>query len=228
MHWMLPVECIQLKDVYLTFCGECAAQVRQLLANECDIVYECKCCRNMFRSLTNFISHKRVYCTQMSSQSRFNHLHNGGSTFCQDVTTVVQAEQDFITTVRNGRGHVKDLNSIVDRLAKREKINRLMQLGDFYEQVTSKLTEEEVLKKNHALHLDRVPDTNVAVYQTFGEAGAQPLADTMKTEMLEVRQLAEEKSAVLDEDGNVISTTEMQQIPDRHRVANKYECEICK
>lgn len=165
----------------------------------------------------------------MSSQARFNHLHNGGgSTFCQDVTTVVQAEQDFITTVRNGRGHVKDLNSIVDRLAKREKINRLMQLGDFYEQVTSKLTEEEVLKKNHALHLDRVPDTNVAVYQTFGEAGGQPLADTMKTEMLEVRQLAEEKSAVLDEDGNVISTTEMQQIPDRHRVVHKYECEICK
>lgn len=184
----------------------------------------------MFRSLTNFISHKRVYCTEKCGQSRFNHLNNGSqAAFCQDVTTIVQAEQDFITTVRNGnRTNVKDLNSIVDRLAKRERINRLMQLGDFYEQVTSKLTEEEVLKKNHALHLDRVPDTNVAVYQTFGEASGQPLTDTMKTEMLEVRQLAEEKSAVLDEDGNVISTTEMLQIPDRHRVADKYECEICE
>jgi len=37
-------------------------QVRQLLSLECSLIYECKVCRNMFRSLANFISHKRVFC----------------------------------------------------------------------------------------------------------------------------------------------------------------------
>lgn len=30
--------------------------------NECDLIYECKVCRSLHRSLANFIAHKRVYC----------------------------------------------------------------------------------------------------------------------------------------------------------------------
>lgn len=197
------------------------------MSNECDVIYECKCCRNMFRSLTNFISHKRVYCRTVHSQSRFNHSNNGNNGFCQDITTIVQAEKDFITTARSGRGSDKDLNSIIDRLAQRETADRILQIGDFYEQVNHKLTEEEILQKKHILHLDRVPDTKVAVYQTFTDAD-EPVVDTMKTEMLEVRQLLDDKVAVLDEDGKVISTTELVKIPDRHLVEDQYECEICK
>ncbi|XP_067618479.1 uncharacterized protein [Eurosta solidaginis] len=37
-------------------------EVRQLLLKECSLIYECKKCRNMFRSLTQFIGHKRVFC----------------------------------------------------------------------------------------------------------------------------------------------------------------------
>lgn len=37
-------------------------QLQELLLNECTIIYECKICRNLFRSLANFISHKRIYC----------------------------------------------------------------------------------------------------------------------------------------------------------------------
>ncbi|CAG2165268.1 unnamed protein product [Oppiella nova] len=37
-------------------------EVKDLILNECNIIYECKVCTNLFRSLANFLSHKRVYC----------------------------------------------------------------------------------------------------------------------------------------------------------------------
>jgi hypothetical protein len=42
-------------------------QVKQLLNHECDLIYECKVCKSLFRSLLNFISHKRIYCCDMYS-----------------------------------------------------------------------------------------------------------------------------------------------------------------
>ena len=38
-------------------------QVRDYLFNECHVIYECRTCLNMFRSVANFIAHKRSYCT---------------------------------------------------------------------------------------------------------------------------------------------------------------------
>jgi hypothetical protein len=32
--------------------------------HECNVIYECRTCFNMFRSLCNFIAHKRSYCRQ--------------------------------------------------------------------------------------------------------------------------------------------------------------------
>ncbi|KAK3856537.1 hypothetical protein Pcinc_037147 [Petrolisthes cinctipes] len=37
-------------------------EVRKMLLNECDMILECKVCRNLFRSLVNFLAHKRIYC----------------------------------------------------------------------------------------------------------------------------------------------------------------------
>ncbi|UYV74664.1 SERINC3 [Cordylochernes scorpioides] len=34
------------------------------LLNECDIIYECRTCNNLFRSLANFVSHKRHFCQE--------------------------------------------------------------------------------------------------------------------------------------------------------------------
>ncbi|XP_055946369.1 uncharacterized protein LOC129976689 isoform X2 [Argiope bruennichi] len=37
-------------------------EVKDLILNECNIIYECKICANLFRSLANFLYHKRCYC----------------------------------------------------------------------------------------------------------------------------------------------------------------------
>lgn len=39
-------------------------EIKTMLAYECDVIYECRVCRSLFRSLANFISHKRVYCRE--------------------------------------------------------------------------------------------------------------------------------------------------------------------
>lgn len=41
--------------------------MKHLLNHECDLIYECKVCKSLFRSLLNFISHKRIYCCDMYS-----------------------------------------------------------------------------------------------------------------------------------------------------------------
>lgn len=37
-------------------------EIKSLLDYECHIIYECKICKSLYRSLANFLSHKRVYC----------------------------------------------------------------------------------------------------------------------------------------------------------------------
>ena len=39
-----------------------SSEVRDLLLYECDVIFECRVCRSMFRGLPNFLAHKRSYC----------------------------------------------------------------------------------------------------------------------------------------------------------------------
>ncbi|XP_046397584.1 uncharacterized protein LOC124164345 isoform X2 [Ischnura elegans] len=42
-------------------------EIRSLLSQECKVIYECRVCDNLFRSLANFLSHKRIYCKGVAS-----------------------------------------------------------------------------------------------------------------------------------------------------------------
>lgn len=55
-------------------------QLKDLLSNECDLLYECKVCRNIFRSVANFISHKRVYCKEKFNSAIHSHFIKNQST----------------------------------------------------------------------------------------------------------------------------------------------------
>lgn len=196
-------------------------QVRQLLANECDVIYECRVCRNIFRSLVNFISHKRIYCKNaFNSAVHFNFHSDGRSGYSQDLATIVQAEKEFITAAKSSRSQEKDLSSIVERLAKREKVNQVLKLSDFYEQVSSKLTLDEILQKKHILELDAVPESSVAVYQTVKTDSC----DSIKTEITEINDLMGNENTVLGPDGKIIIAS----TGDDDENVNAFECEICK
>lgn len=199
-----------------------------MLSNECDIIYECKVCRNLFRSLANFISHKRVYCKSTYCSSLQYDFHNDGKGFSQDISTIVQAEETFIGTAgKNGKNSEKDLSSIVERLIKREKASRLLKISDFYEQINSKLTQDELLQQRHVLHLDVVPESNVAVYQTV--KNSKDDADNIKAEVIEIQNISDKSHTILGPDGKFFNATDLPEFPDDHeKLAQPFECEVCK
>ncbi|XP_054166092.1 zinc finger protein 800-like [Oppia nitens] len=82
-----------------------SVEVKDLILNECNIIYECKICTNLFRSLANFISHKRFYCKNHycermllfdSTQIHFNDEEEEMEDNCDDndvVETVIHTQQ---------------------------------------------------------------------------------------------------------------------------------------
>ncbi|MFH4973644.1 hypothetical protein AB6A40_000353 [Gnathostoma spinigerum] len=46
----------------IKYLSDGTVEIRNLVQNECDIIFECRFCRNMFRSVINFVSHKRAFC----------------------------------------------------------------------------------------------------------------------------------------------------------------------
>lgn len=236
-------------------------KVRNLLSNECDIVYECKVCRALFRSIANFISHKRVYCISR----HYGNFHNGKGFHNDgkgDFATIVQ--ENFIATAKNGKNSEKNLSSIgmlaidigiesalcnrsglvfilctfydtiftlqhftVDRLLIKQKTSRT--LSDFYEQVNNKLQQDAMLQQSHVLHLDVVPESNVAVYQTV--KSSKDDVDSIKAEVIEIQQISDQISGhtVLGPDGKIIDPSDLPDFPDDHeQLAQPFDCEICK
>lgn len=200
----------------------------------------------MFRSLANFISHKRIYCKNAYTSTQHSNFRNDGNGYNQDISTIVQAENDFIGSVRNGKNNDKDLSSIIDRLVKREKASRMMNLSDFYEQVNNKLTQDEFLQKRYVLQLDVVPESNVAVYQTVKSSQGDDDAsssgscgnggdasgisgDTIKNEVMEVQSIMDEGRTVLGPDGKIVDAIDLPKFGDEDdKQLQPFECEICK
>lgn len=53
-------------------------QMRRVLERECDIIYECKVCRNIFRDVANLMTHKRLYCKTAFNSTRDFHFPENG------------------------------------------------------------------------------------------------------------------------------------------------------
>lgn len=39
-------------------------EVKSILTYECNVIYECRVCHSLFRSIVNLVSHKREYCQE--------------------------------------------------------------------------------------------------------------------------------------------------------------------
>lgn len=201
-------------------------QIRKLLANECDLIYECKACRNIFRSLGNYISHKRIYCkTKFNSAHHFHfrdtHGTGGiGGGWEQDLSTIIQADLLEATAAAGPRvpvvngGHVgggankptKDLGSIISRLLRKEELNRAMNLSDYYDQAERKVAVEKALQTQPVLQLETVANSKMAVFQTVRESvvdATVTAGDSIKREVNEVHDLMRKDCIELGVDGKV-------------------------
>lgn len=188
------------------------------------MIYECKVCRNIFRSLTNFISHKRVYCRQNFNASDHFHFRDNGFQV-QDISTIIQAEQEINNNPNGAAGILpgsddksKDLSGILERLVWKQHQSRTSNLNDFYDQIHSKKDDSS---SHQTLRLNPVNDSDVAVYQSLqvdndnssmkdevsghcGFCGTSQII-VIFIQIQEVHKMLQKSNTVLGPDGKVLS-----------------------
>lgn len=194
-------------------------QFKLLLANECDIIYECKACRNIFRSLANFITHKRMYCTTNFNSSQHFHFRQN-----EDIATIIE-HSDTLSNSKETKEHVRDLGSIIDRLMRREQTSQAITLSDLYDQASENLTQDEVIEKKRILQLDRMVNSDVAVYQTLKKEES----DSIKREVNEIHDMFENVQTVLGPDGKVSDGSGTLGKNTAFKIESRpFSCKICK
>ncbi|XP_060650751.1 uncharacterized protein LOC132787607 [Drosophila nasuta] len=197
------------------------SEVRRLLSEECSLIYECHVCRNMFRSLANFISHKRVFCCISARITS----HNAGYTD-QNSTMIIQptSSQDMEHMLRSRstgcspvpreirpmRGSMRDLSGVIERL-RREKAPPAASVADA-----------------PVLQLEAMTNSNQAVYQTIK---LERDDDSIKTEVNEVHHMLDpEQRTVVGPDGKAVTSSDTVETPEQS-ISDEAEtnvfCEIC-
>lgn len=171
-----------------------STEIKDYLSNECDIIYECRVCRSLFRSLANFIAHKRTYCQDVFSYQARRFLVSSiiiTLTAIFRIYAIFQDEEQLFINSENSLYAVKtqeesesekkskDLSSIIERLGKRVDITF---------QANSKKIETvpftpDVEIKN-ILSLQNTGENHAGMFQTITENNpAQRDIEFMKTEV---------------------------------------------
>ncbi|XP_017103668.2 zinc finger protein 800 [Drosophila bipectinata] len=178
------------------------SEVRQLLSMECSLIYECKVCRNMFRSLANFISHKRVFCcvsARLANGNGYTDLNStmiiqpGSGPSSQDIENMLRSRSTGCSPVprpiKGGGGGIRDLSGVIERL-RREKAPKQV-----------RRTSPTVLQ------LESVPTSSQAVYQTVK---VQDQHDSIRTELDEVHRMLNPNDTVVGPDGKAMNPVKIE------------------
>jgi hypothetical protein len=81
-------------------------EVKDLLKYECEMIFECRYCRNLFRSIPTFLSHKRQFCktlcrTVTPSRLISKHLQDFTTLYVNDKNTPPTSVKKGVTRSRH-------------------------------------------------------------------------------------------------------------------------------
>ncbi|XP_045765483.1 uncharacterized protein LOC123867482 isoform X2 [Maniola jurtina] len=168
-------------------------ELKGLLSDECDLLYECKVCRNMFRSLANFLSHKRVYCKEKFNSSVHGHFLKETSVM-NEVLKIKKLEESYQESLRE---------QIDTNDAEEEDDSRIPIMKDLTS-IIEKITKNKGLHQNelenNQLVFQKIPKSSVAVFQNV--EGGDTNSDTMKAQVDELNDILSQENAVLQSDGS--------------------------
>ncbi|CAK9822124.1 Zinc finger protein 800 [Anthophora retusa] len=198
-------------------------EVRSILAYECDLVYECRICRSLFRSLMNFISHKRIYCKEKFDITFVRNFSNDYDTSFPSKQNPLETEKMFQGACGNDRilrsqvpkkEQKKDLTAVVSMLQKKQR--------------------ENLQTNAEQLYLESMHSNSSAVYQTIESVvPIQNHSDLMKAQVMELENI-NEQTAVLGPNGQLvhpsqelISNTITQNNEESAIHENDVLCSIC-
>ncbi|KAJ8919134.1 hypothetical protein NQ315_012119 [Exocentrus adspersus] len=213
-HVQIPINTsvFGLKQVLSLF-QTATTEVQNYVTYECDIMYECRICRTIFRSLANFILHKRDYCRE-----RFHHLHDkdveGNDDDLENTQSAPHVEPNqFSSSTENDSTNVeaiKSLSPVIERLKEKQRICQLAQ-EVLNEDLSTKKDGEPSLDnikvKNTDLLLEEIATNNAAVFQTvirnLPKSTFNKKSEFMKAEVMEIHGILDSDEAVLGPDGKI-------------------------
>ena len=144
-------------------------EVRNLLLEECEVILECKVCRNLFRSLPNLVAHKRAYCTDLFEEKKRkeNQLPD-----IEQVDTVVVEPASPSETSQQEETSNSDKNgpqqSVVDKVVQRT-FQGQSKSYEFYTKLAEKVEAKKVAKVINTVTLKSIPTNPNAVILKVGE-----------------------------------------------------------
>ncbi|XP_015791958.1 zinc finger protein 800 isoform X2 [Tetranychus urticae] len=172
-------------------------EIKDIILNECNIIYECRICRNLFRSLANLLSHKRFYCKDhqcenmllfddsysdrllgnytigsktQTDQNTASHNKQSGSRDSRPMATKTSTEQKETSFNFSDSEHSKQLlKSSEDNVASSNiQPDKLAAKRKHLELCVNKLLHEKQSSKVESLvHLTEISTTKNAVHQIY-------------------------------------------------------------
>ena len=142
-------------------------EVHDMLINECNLIFECKVCRSMFRGLPNFMAHKRVYC---AAQYKDNNLQYVIPHLNEPQTVVVQPEAPPDTIeIKEESDDEAPVQTKIESMAfpVMEKMLQKQTELDFYNKAIERERLKQETKAMAAVRLSPIKGNPNAVFQNF-------------------------------------------------------------
>lgn len=153
-------------------------------------MYECRVCRSIFRSISNFILHKRLFCEEKHDHQNTRWPRKEDDEYLD----IILKETDNSTPDKNGQlvNSKKNLNSIIDGLTQKKQFGFEIDnfsVDEFYKQNQESFNSPFV-NSNKKLNLQQIQGTSAAVFQTLklGQESTTKL-DDIKLEVIVNNQL---------------------------------------
>ncbi|KAJ3640783.1 hypothetical protein Zmor_027325 [Zophobas morio] len=214
-------------------------EVQEYITFECDVLYECRFCKTIFRSLANFILHKRNYCRNKWHGGDHN---EGGFVINDDfktsdeesrsTTPVEKIDNDKTDSNDGGKNNKKAILPIIDKLLKKQKV-KLLAKDTLNEDLTAKAenSDDDVIfvSEENNLVLQKIESSRAAVFQTSVkdceklEGSKEGL---MKGEIMEIHGILDNNQAALGSNGKVC-TFETNKLSDPNIPKPDLVCTEC-
>ena len=155
--------------------------------NECEVILECRVCRNLFRSLANFITHKKHYCYSKYEDVRL--VSTEYPNRVQDMTDIYPLHKPQAPSVENRK---RTLDAIIHNLnekKEREKPLDEESLQNLYDSMQESLNARTNYRQDSSIVLEKVPNNPNAVFQASSLSVIKnPLKVNFSKENIEVRR----------------------------------------
>ncbi|XP_076252461.1 uncharacterized protein LOC143191361 isoform X2 [Rhynchophorus ferrugineus] len=207
-------------------------EVKNFLLFECDIMYECRTCRSIFRSLANFILHKRNYCREGFNQASDKTIDNYNET--------IENAKELLPETTKKAEPSRPLDRIIEKLHQKDQLNAKVShifTADLTHDVDngrikSMDEREEQSSGSNKIILEAIDTNKSGMFQTVLRDSPSKVecrkGNCMKSEVMEIHKILQNDVPVLDSEGKVCGFTNSKTEKSSTYPKSDISCSKCK